>query len=241
MKVFRKIRQSMLKNRKVSQYLIYAIGEIVLVMIGILLALQVNNWNEERKLRTTINGVLKSIANDLETDTLKANSVIDYYKENQKNSNKILTGEINSKNYKDCPQCMNLVTIYRPFNVNNKGFERLSTLTDIPHTEKDSLIIDISSFYSLFLPLIEKNNNRMEDVVMKNFTALEDYPWFVDMAQGKFNQDLILYFTESEDYKKRVASHSILAVGNHLNITQQYKENATELINRINHRLDSNN
>lgn len=81
----------------------------------------------------------------------------------------------------------------------------------------------------------------MEDVVMKNFTALEDYPWFVDMAQGKFNQDLILYFTESEDYKKRVASHSILAVGNHLNITQQYKENATELINRINHRLDSNN
>lgn len=241
MKIFRKIRQNMLKNKKITAYLLYAIGEIFLVMIGILLALQVNNWNEERKLQTTINGVLKSVANDLETDTIKANSVIDYYEKNQKNSNKILTGEINSTNYKECPECMSLVTIYRPFNVNNKGYERLSSITEIQGTGKDSLIIDIVGFYSLFLPLIEKNNDRMEQVVMKNFTALEDYPWFVDMAQGKVNQELIFYFTESEDYKKRVASHAILAVGNHMNITKQYKENATEIITRINKRLDNTN
>jgi hypothetical protein len=47
-KFFRKIRQKMLTENKFSKYLIYAIGEIVLVMIGILLALQVNNWNEQR-------------------------------------------------------------------------------------------------------------------------------------------------------------------------------------------------
>ena len=46
---FRKIRQSLLSKNKLSKYLLYAIGEIALVMIGILLALQVNNWNEERK------------------------------------------------------------------------------------------------------------------------------------------------------------------------------------------------
>jgi hypothetical protein len=47
-KFFRKIRQKMLTENKFSKYLIYAIGEIILVMIGILLALQVNNWNTER-------------------------------------------------------------------------------------------------------------------------------------------------------------------------------------------------
>ena len=46
---FRKIRQKLLTENKFSKYLVYAIGEIVLVMIGILLALQVNNWNELRK------------------------------------------------------------------------------------------------------------------------------------------------------------------------------------------------
>ena len=47
-KFFRHIRKSLLMENKTSKYFKYAIGEIILVMIGILLALQVNNWNEER-------------------------------------------------------------------------------------------------------------------------------------------------------------------------------------------------
>jgi hypothetical protein len=48
-KFFRKIRQRLLNENKFSQYLIYAIGEIFLVVIGILIALQINNWNENKK------------------------------------------------------------------------------------------------------------------------------------------------------------------------------------------------
>ena len=48
-KIFKNIRQQLLSDGKTKKYLKYAIGEIVLVMIGILLALQVNNWNEDRK------------------------------------------------------------------------------------------------------------------------------------------------------------------------------------------------
>jgi len=48
---FRRIRQSLLEGNKFKKYLIYAIGEIALVMIGILLALQVNNWNQNKKIQ----------------------------------------------------------------------------------------------------------------------------------------------------------------------------------------------
>jgi hypothetical protein len=48
-KFFRKIRKNMLTENKFSKYLIYAIGEIALVMIGILLTLQVNNWNKNQE------------------------------------------------------------------------------------------------------------------------------------------------------------------------------------------------
>ncbi len=48
-KFLRKIRQKMLIDNKFSKYLIYAIGEIILVVIGILIALQINNWNEHQK------------------------------------------------------------------------------------------------------------------------------------------------------------------------------------------------
>jgi len=48
MKLFRKIRQSLIKDGNLKKYLLYAIGEILLVMIGISLAFQVNNWNDSR-------------------------------------------------------------------------------------------------------------------------------------------------------------------------------------------------
>ncbi|MCA0133815.1 DUF6090 family protein [Winogradskyella alexanderae] len=50
-KFFRHIRQSLIMENKTSKYLKYALGEIFLVVIGILIALQINNWNEKRKLK----------------------------------------------------------------------------------------------------------------------------------------------------------------------------------------------
>ena len=51
------------------KYLLYAIGEILLVMIGILLALQVNNWNEERKQLSKSHNILLEIKDNLEINT----------------------------------------------------------------------------------------------------------------------------------------------------------------------------
>jgi len=48
-KFFRKIRQKLLSENRFSKYLIYAVGEILLVVIGILIAVQINNFNEQNK------------------------------------------------------------------------------------------------------------------------------------------------------------------------------------------------
>lgn len=69
-KFFRKIRQKLLTENKVSKYLFYAFGEIMLVMIGILLALQVNNWNQDRISRQLEKIYLKNFLLDLKTDSL---------------------------------------------------------------------------------------------------------------------------------------------------------------------------
>ena len=51
LKFFRKIRQKLINEGNLKRYIIYAIGEIMLVMIGILLALQVNSWNDIRQAK----------------------------------------------------------------------------------------------------------------------------------------------------------------------------------------------
>lgn len=66
MKIFRRMRSNFLKERKVKNYLLYAAGEILLVMIGILLALQVNNWNDQRKNRNSENKALHNLINEFD-------------------------------------------------------------------------------------------------------------------------------------------------------------------------------
>lgn len=73
---FRNIRQKLAAENKVAGYLRYAIGEIVLVMVGILLALQVNNWNEARKERNIEIKYLKNLKLDLKTDLVNLDSMI---------------------------------------------------------------------------------------------------------------------------------------------------------------------
>jgi len=64
LKFFRKIRQNLLIEGKTSKYFKYAIGEIVLVVIGILIALQINNWNEDRKLQEEEKVLLQNLYRD---------------------------------------------------------------------------------------------------------------------------------------------------------------------------------
>ncbi len=68
-KFFRKIRQRLLTENKFSKYLLYAIGEIALVVIGILIALSINNWNEGRKIQDLVKSQLLNLASSLESES----------------------------------------------------------------------------------------------------------------------------------------------------------------------------
>ena len=69
-KIFRKIRQNLLRENKVYKYLLYAIGEIILVVIGILIALQINNSNEAWKNRNREISYLENLKVDIKSDSL---------------------------------------------------------------------------------------------------------------------------------------------------------------------------
>lgn len=94
-KFFRKIRQNMIKENKVSKYLLYAIGEILLVVIGILIALAINNNSEDGKIKIKELNYLKGIKSDLylnlaelkayklirETSVNSAETILEFFEE----------------------------------------------------------------------------------------------------------------------------------------------------------------
>jgi hypothetical protein len=67
-RIFRKIREELLLGKKTRRYIGYAVGELVLVVFGILIALQINNWNEERIEQRQIADYAHALIKDLERD-----------------------------------------------------------------------------------------------------------------------------------------------------------------------------
>ncbi len=112
-KFFRKIRQHLLTENKFSKYLLYAFGEIALVMIGILLALQVNNWNEEKKEtrieKQRYQNILNDLINDQENidkmiaDLIEKQDIHYYFYEISQNSGEIDT-TVNIRQINSAPE-----------------------------------------------------------------------------------------------------------------------------------------
>ncbi|MEP7322443.1 MAG: DUF6090 family protein [Saprospiraceae bacterium] len=76
MKFLRSVRQNVIDNGNLKKYLLYASGEILLVMIGILLALRVNQWNDNRKEQTLEQTYYCKLREDIQQDSLQIDKMI---------------------------------------------------------------------------------------------------------------------------------------------------------------------
>ena len=130
-KFFRKIKQKMLTENKFSKYLIYAIGEIVLVVIGILIALSINNWNENIKSKNELKNIYDEVKLNLKSDLLNIEDVIKQYEQLDLRLEKMITEEyssivldsINANNYSDCIPSKRDINNFISFEVQDKGGE----------------------------------------------------------------------------------------------------------------------
>ena len=89
-KFFRKIRQNLLSEGKTGKYLKYAIGEIILVVIGILIALQINNWNNESKNRALEKSILTDIHHEFLQNKVQLDTVLLYHNRAYESTKKLV-------------------------------------------------------------------------------------------------------------------------------------------------------
>lgn len=169
-KFFKKIRQNLMIENKFSKYLLYAIGEIVLVVIGILIALQINNWNENRKNRIIETNILKSIKLDLITDTLRYNISINNLNFSARSIKTILSKPANQ----DSIATINFISSFTLSGINSRttSFEFLKTTgLDIIHYKelRDSIIVYYEQNVKSSINRFDNNSKRF------NIESLEPY------------------------------------------------------------------
>ncbi|NIK93620.1 hypothetical protein GZ212_15775 [Mangrovimonas sp. CR14] len=151
-KFFRKIRQQLLSENKFSKYLIYAIGEIILVVIGILIALQINNSNEIRKSRKKEISYLQNIKEDLNINSEKINSLIERRNNRIEIAHKLI-GHIEGEPVLDWHKFnLEIIEIYtwERFYQHNYTFQELISSGNLSYIQNDSiktLLFDLESTY----------------------------------------------------------------------------------------------
>jgi len=142
--IFREIRKKMADDNKPMKYMRYAVGEIVLVVIGILIALSINNWNEQRKNQNEVHQSMFQILNDLKQEGL-------LLKENNNTGKKNIVHltNVSQGNYNAVHLDSLLIYLDRYFSFfkNNNTYSGLKETGKFSNIKSPELKADITSYY----------------------------------------------------------------------------------------------
>ncbi len=194
-KFFRHIRQQLLTENKFSKYLLYAVGEIILVVIGILIALQINNNNELNKLRAKEVQFLKNLKSDL----IFEESELDRYTEIREgivNSAQLALEHFNGKPVENI-QMFNYHTfnvgIWQEFQRNNNTFLELINSGNLTIISNDSIkngLLNLDLIYKTIVSNREHLRNDMEHYFYD--------PWFETVDLDPLAQSFVYYANNGE-------------------------------------------
>ncbi|MEH6748121.1 MAG: DUF6090 family protein [Maribacter arcticus] len=240
-KFFRKIRQNLLNEGKTGKYIKYAIGEIFLVVIGILIALQINNWNEARKDKKYLNRVYTQIKNDLQKDTLEMGVAIKLITEKNKRLTAIIDGTvsvsyydtINVSNHEKCEKCRSDVTDFNPFQNLDKGYQLLKAMNTDQNLKTDSFSLKIDAFYTDYNVFVTKGNSTLLNLIATNISDYQKYDWFVPwsafIGSQFYTEEFLTYIFESKENRVKSANYLIFSKWYSGNL-KSFKQDATQIV-----------
>jgi hypothetical protein len=244
MKLFSKARRNNLPDTsqgrmsKFRKYLFYALGEIILVVIGILVAVSINNWNEQKKERQKLTTYLKDYRNDLIIDSSVVGATLKVLESRKDAFDLVLSDSLNNENLLKNPMVFSLVLTYNPIKFQSKGYNELKTYISDIETEKDTLVQRIVSEHAAYHNYLDTTIKNISEDIADNMHFLKSSkPWLSELFANNLSDDVIDYYL-SKDYKNRVAVHKVLVYGNMETFLKGYQSYIEKTLNSLNERLE---
>ena len=203
-KLFRNIRYSLMENNKSGKYLRYAFGEIVLVVIGILIALQINNWNVKRLEKNQQLKIYERVLEDIDNDISELSNTLTTLNTIKPVFEKVVQDSVTPE-LLDKGISRIIMGNYYLTSLNKTGVSQLKETTN-----KDSLAIKIIETYDLMENImVIPHEKRIMNEIEKLTNKLRTYPWFAEwmsktIMKDNSSKELQDYFLYSLEYKNSV-------------------------------------
>ena len=206
-KFFRKIRQHLLSENKFNKYLIYAVGEIILVVIGILIALQINNWNETKQKENKLQSIYLEVQRELALNIKTLDRSIDFYEKQDSVIYLVLNDKLTKQDYLKNSNLAYTLELYDPPMIQNKGYLSLNANLDIVPKKMKPALEKLNNFYENKLHYLNTGSLNFTGFMESYFKKLSDTKtWYVDYSY-KFNyknEEFLEYILNDPFYKNKV-------------------------------------
>ena len=205
-KFFRRIRQKLIDKGNLKKYLVYAIGEIILVVIGILIAVQLNNWNQERIRHGEIELLLDKIENDLIYNIKTMNYAIEQYNINDSLTKRVINNEVTIEDYYNDKRLGNLLFRIRLLKINTENINKLIEKEEVISSKYETILgiakeLIKSIIYNEYTeePLKNFYNSNIDFLMSNSFEIAKSDSFSIEKRYH--------FFTTDENYKKRVLNY----------------------------------
>ena len=207
---FRKIRIKLLPENKLAKYFIYALGEVLITVIGIMIAIQINNWNQQRLAEIKINRLLLEIQDNLANEIENARGGIEFYNFKDTLLARIKEGKVTREEFKSTPilygrnQSPQYATAsyWARYSLNKNAYNNLVQISDRIPPKYTSLFRDVTNLYENINDLV----NEREKKLLDNYYPCQDYirdnkEFMSDLwAQKPLDDEVIDYFMNDPIY-----------------------------------------
>lgn len=224
-KLFRKVREQMLSENKFRKYLVYAIGEIILVVIGILIAVSINNWKQSKDLEQIEQNLYNDLIQELQTDLFEINGNQEYnnkYLLRYNRASEIIIKDTEKRFIDTLAVIATELTNFSDFKNEESAYSKLATSGKLELITNKEILLrlqNLSILYNYINRLEENQEQFMYSIVPKISKYLRIKPF------------QIMYPDELYDYKFQNDIELLIKIG--LEKDQLYKQIEKDMLKLI--------
>ena len=187
MRLFRKVRKKLLDSGKIKSYLVYALGEILLIVIGVLIAWKINNLNELRKNRIVELKIYQSLNEELNANLILLDASIASYNKNvesiQNTIDIIMRDQLGEIDEDDKLEIINVN--YHPIQLHSGAINSVNTTNKFEFIE-GVLLKDLIAAYPNELDAFENQESKIENIIVSRLQpAIEKHISLIDIISKR--------------------------------------------------------